>query len=189
MEEATKPVARSVRKKRTLITVGIIAVVLLALVAGGLVWHQQPTFCSTVCHKVMAPYVESWQDGDLLAAAHGKADVKCLDCHEPTLGQQITEATKFVTGDYETPLPFVKIGTSAYCLKCHGAYDDLAEKTADYLGQPGVNPHEAHLGQLPCYDCHRMHDQSQMYCSNCHVDQKVPPGWEASSELDPDFQQ
>lgn len=50
------------------------------------------------------------------------------------------------------------------CIKCHGAYKDLAAKTA--ADQP--NPHASHLGEVPCANCHRIHRASENYCSQCH---------------------
>jgi hypothetical protein len=191
-------------KKRTIWLIAA-AVVVVLLVTGGIAgwnWHKQPTFCSSVCHKVMASYVgswqgddklsgtpcldchdsiESWKAGDKLAAVHGRANIVCLDCHESTLSQQLSEVQKYVTGNYKTPLDFTKIGDKEFCLECHGTYDELAEKTRGY-DDAKYNPHDSHNGELECYDCHRMHSQSVIYCSQCHTPgtlYDVPSGWAA----------
>lgn len=175
-------------KKRNKLLIMAVAVFALLVIAGiaGWKWHEQPSFCSAVCHKVMAPYVESWQDSDLLARSHAEADIYCLDCHEPTLSEQMTEAKKYVTGDYRTPLESATF-PSSFCLECHGSYDELAEKTADYEYEgvavnphaqlvdqtvaSGVNPHgTSNSTRIECSSCHTMHDDSPgiVYCFGCH---------------------
>lgn len=157
----------------------IIAVALVAVLGvAGWKWHEQPTFCSAVCHKVMTPYVESWQGGDMLAATHAKANIKCLDCHEPTISQQLSEVGKYITGNYKTPLPESNIGTKEFCFKCHGTYAEIAEKTEGYSGK--ANPHDSHEGALDCNQCHRVHGQSQLLCAACHGSLELPAGWKAA---------
>jgi hypothetical protein len=54
------------------------------------------------------------------------------------------------------------------CLKCHeGSYDKLAELNGS-LGPR--NPHDAHVGQLDCINCHHSHEASELYCEQCHSD-------------------
>ena len=82
-------------RKRTkrLIALGVAAAVVVAAGAGFWVWHEQPSFCNAICHTPMDPYVEDYyaDDATLLAASHRVADVSCLDCHVPTLSEQLAE--------------------------------------------------------------------------------------------------
>lgn len=162
--------------KKSMIWFIIAAAAVVLLFAGGLVWHKQPSFCATVCHRPMASYYESWKGGNLLAATHAKAKLECLDCHEATLSQQMKEGIAFVTGNYTLPLPESRIGTKEFCLKCHGTYEELAEATEGY-DAGGVNPHDSHYEDPDCYQCHRMHTQSTLFCTKCHQGMKLPSGW------------
>jgi len=82
-------------KKKALRIVAIVVIVLVIAGIAGWKWHEQPSFCGSVCHKVMASYYDGWNSGDTLANAHKVADdttstllpdvsydtVECLDCH------------------------------------------------------------------------------------------------------------
>lgn len=181
MEESTKGTAGAARK-RTIWLVST-AVVLIALIAGGLVWHQSPSFCGAVCHTPMGTYVKGYHSGDatLLITKHaeGAKGLKCLDCHEATVGQQVKEATSWVSGAYGTPLETRQIGTRAFCLKS-GCHDDakLVQATKDFGGAKGYNPHDPRHGKLECYRCHTMHQKSVLACNQCHKLQ-LPQGWVA----------
>lgn len=165
--------------KRRRIWLAAAALVVSMLAIGGYAgwkWHQEPSFCGTACHKVMATYVETWESGSLLAAEHADKNIECLDCHEPTLSQQIGELQKYLTGDYKTPLSFRQIGDKEFCLDCHGTYADLAKETEGYSGGK-FNPHASHSGELDCLLCHRVHEKSQLHCIQCHKAMEVPDGW------------
>jgi formate-dependent nitrite reductase cytochrome c552 subunit len=173
-------------KKRNIWLVIILTVAVVLAVGGvaGWKWHEKPSFCSTVCHKVMTPYVDSWSSGSLLAHQHAQANLTCLACHEPKISEQLTEAKKYVTGRYSTPLAPVSM-PSSFCLKCHGSYEELAKKTANYeYAGVRVNPHSRlvdpsstddphnspNAKPIECQDCHRMHEASPgiEYCFGCH---------------------
>lgn len=188
-----KPVAPRDRKK-LYTTLGVVGIALVALVAGGTVWHAQPSFCGAICHTPMKSYVEGYDSGDtaLLVSTHAKADVACLDCHEPTISQQLTEASHWMSGEYafdqETgKLPTVgdELATEATCLQsdCHDmTREELAGETAGLA----LNPHE--LGefhaQVPCSSCHTMHGTSVHYCTQCHSNSiaDLPEGWQTVSQ-------
>ncbi|MDH4207754.1 MAG: cytochrome c3 family protein [Anaerolineae bacterium] len=152
----------------------LIAVLLAAVVVGGVgavafwEYHEQPQFCGT-CH-IMDPYVESWQSSALGANAHAEYDITCLDCHVPTLEQQISELAMYVTGDYQTPLNELKYPKES-CYECHehGTYEQIVEMTAELEETVGANPHASHYGELECRLCHKMHKQSEDYCAQCHT--------------------
>jgi cytochrome c nitrite reductase small subunit len=156
--------------------VGVVGVVII--IAGVALWnyHEQPQFCAT-CH-VMKPYLESWQGSDsrdLLAHDHAQEGVLCLDCHEPTLEQQVQEVVLYVKGEFSNPLKGRKYPLDT-CLNCHlphehTSYQEIIERTQDYLVDGNeINPHGTHLGQEECYRCHRMHKESLgiTYCYSCH---------------------
>lgn len=191
--ESGKKAKKKGGKKKLLIILGIVVVVLAVAVVAGLQWHEQPSFCGQVCHKVMSIYVEDWESGGGLAQAHADAGaaelvtakvaypegIECLDCHEPTISQQIEELTMYVSGDYEVPMEFRQIGTSEFCEECHD-YEAVTALTENWGGEEGVNPHASHNGKLDCFNCHKMHlEESTLYCNQCH-NLEVPEGWEGS---------
>ena len=165
------------KPRRRLITIlAVVGVALVALAVGGWQWHKQPTFCSTACHSVMAEHVESWQTSDLMDNAHQQEGVTCLQCHEQSVGQEFSELTAFVTGDYETPLASTGIGTAEACFSCHGNDDpddgeDWAAIVAATDGYYGAarNPHNNHLRVIACDVCHNSHDDTVVSCNEtCH---------------------
>lgn len=170
------------KKRKRLIIIAVIVVVLVAGVIGALIWHEQPTFCNAICHTPMDGYVESYYSGDenLLVTTHARAGKTCLNCHIPTIEQQINEGVKWVTGDYVFPLETMEYEDS-FCLNeaCHNlTRDDLIEKTSSME----FNPHVAQHGEIACGECHKVHDQSVLYCSQCHADAEVPEGWLTAAE-------
>ena len=159
--------------------IGIIAGIVLVVIAaaGVALWnyHEQPQFCA-LCH-IMKPYLESWNGSDMLAHVHAEADVACLDCHEPTMKEQIAELTAFVTGDYQQPLRERRFGTKEWCLGCHEeTYPDLVVLTAERER----NPHDSHWGEMDCRICHKVHRESVLYCTQCHDDVELPENWTIS---------
>jgi len=168
--------------KRLWITLGAVGVVLVSLAAGGLVWHQSPSFCNAACHTPMDAYVQGYDSGDtaILVTAHaeGPQGLSCLDCHEPTLGQQFTEGTHWVSGNYIYPLEQRDFGNRSSCLEsgCHDETKIIAA-TANYGGAKGYNPHDPRHGKQQCNACHTMHGTSSLVCNTCH-NLKLPEGWE-----------
>ncbi len=89
----------------------------------------------------------------LLADRHVARGLKCESCHNP--------------------MPPKAQGVDKQCLACHGGtYAKLAEQTAD----ADMNPHDSHLGEVPCGDCHQGHKPPRLVCDQCHEfrDIKVP---------------
>jgi len=164
--------------KRRIVVIGVLlGVVLIGGVGAVGLWkyHEQPQFCAT-CH-IMDPYLESWQDSDLGAHAHAAQDVACLDCHEPTVQQQVDELVVYVQGDFEVPLEERQFGTP-FCFDCHvpnehTSYEEVIQLTADLE----LNPHDSHLGQMDCEICHKTHRASEDYCAECHGPVATGPGW------------
>lgn len=207
--EAAETVAEPKRKRRrTAVAVGIVAAVAIVAGAGLLVWHEQPSFCSAICHTPMSPYVDMYnaESGEpvqdkwgnevadpsaMMSVSHAQEGFDCLDCHEPTLSEQVAEGMSWVAGDYEFPL--VERNTTdlveaagktpdEFCLNeaCHNmTREDLYAATED-MGL--YNPHWAHHEELDCGTCHKAHRASVMYCTQCHASAEVPEGWVSADE-------
>ncbi|MDR2106745.1 MAG: cytochrome c3 family protein [Coriobacteriales bacterium] len=192
-----------------LVTVITIVVIVGGVGGAYLGLHDKPGFCNFICHTPMDPYVVSYEEGTsvnpaqadsgalLSVTLHKNSDQKinCLTCHVPTMDEQIQEGVKWVTGNYELPIEMkvvagqVKEGSGnkngiEFCLRpeCHegvASLEDLKAVTADQHR----NPHNSHLGNQDCANCHQTHEQSVMTCTQCHADAKVPEGWLTYKEL------
>jgi hypothetical protein len=186
----TRVPARKGRLKRPLIIIGCVVIVLAGVGIGGAIWHQDPSFCGALCHGPMSSYVEGYQSDNsaLLITAHRQEGYDCLDCHDASLGEQIREATSYVSGNYTIPPAPSGIGDSAFCLDCH-EFDEVITAGDDYTRiaasgrssaydsmNRGVNVHRSHEGNLECNSCHSMHGTSFMQCNNCHF-LPLPEGW------------
>lgn len=172
-------------RRRQPIALAVIAVVLVVAGAGFWVWHEQPSFCNAICHSPMDKYVESYHSNDdsLLVTAHAAEGDTCLDCHEPTIDQQIAEGAKWVTGDFKDPLPAMEYGDE-FCLneKCHNVTrGDLSALTENLPW----NPHDNRHGMIDCSVCHQVHERSTLYCAQCHgeaVELAEEIGWNYQKE-------
>ena len=201
------PKAKKPRDKRKMgIVIGVVCAVVVVAGCGFWVWHEQPSFCNAICHAPQDPInatydgmtgqagYDKWGNpvedmGTLLVVQHREAGLTCLSCHEPTLGQQMTEGMHWVQGAFEYPLNersltdlnhyLQKDDPAEFCLNaaCHNmTRDDLAAATSA-LGER--NPHitKPRHEQLECSDCHKSHRQSVNACSRCHDDAPIPEGW------------
>ena len=141
-----------------MLTVLAVGLAFVVVVSGGFAWHQQPSFCSTACHSTMAPFYDSYRNSAMLAGAHAKVGVVCVDCHKQTGREQLDELRMQLTGTYPKPLPEIEFSAS-FCAagsRCHGEANLglAAKKTAGM--QP--NPHDAVNAQgAVCTRCHNMH--------------------------------
>ena len=196
------------KSKRLFMALGVVVAVAVVAGAGMLVWHEKPSFCGTVCHTPMSSYLETYEidlngpatdkwgnevadASSMLVVTHAAAGDTCLDCHEPTMSQQIGEGLSWVFGGYEYPLAERNTADLAaasgksgdeFCLNesCHNlTRDDLVAATED-MGP--YNPHLAHHEELDCGTCHKAHRASVMYCSQCHAAAEVPEGWLSADE-------
>lgn len=198
----TEEAAPKKKGKKWPIVVGVVVVVLIAAGAGFWVWHEQPSFCSAICHTPMDEYlatyeqepgqagVDKWGNevantNSMLAVTHKAQGEDCMACHVPTLGEQMSEGMNWVTGNYVYPLEErdTEMLTEArgldedeFCLNesCHNlTRDDLVKATAGME----FNPHMAQHGEQACSTCHKAHRASVMYCTQCHSEAEVPEGW------------
>lgn len=188
-----KTVASRDRKKLH-ITLGVAGAVLVALITSGTVWHEQPSFCGAICHTPMKGYVEGYESGDvaLLASVHADHDVACLDCHEPTIQQQLTELSHWVSGEYAYDSDTRKLATRSdelvteeTCLQS-GCHDMTLEELAQETAAMQLNPHEfgEFHANVPCSTCHTVHGVSVQYCTQCHSNTipDVPEGWQTVAQ-------
>ncbi|SDF18496.1 cytochrome c3 family protein [Sporomusa acidovorans] len=181
MENKTQTSIKEIVMQKKVIYV-IILLVLIA--AGGMIAmakaSDKPEFC-TSCHN-MQSYYDSWHDGNLLAKKHADAGVNCHDCHQPSLTQQMDEGLKYVTDNFDDPMPKRQF-SNEFCTKCHNM-EDVKAKTLFDDKNGKVNPHDAHVGQQNCYECHSMHRESKLSCTECHTPQwlnKLPDYWKKTN--------
>ncbi|MCL1799649.1 MAG: cytochrome c3 family protein [Eggerthellaceae bacterium] len=104
-----------------LVVLGVLALAFIAAGAGFWIWHEQPSFCSAICHTPMDPYGRTYEfssgapgedkwgnevpdAGAMMVVTHKEAGEDCMACHVPSLGEQITEGLTWITGNYEYPL-------------------------------------------------------------------------------------
>lgn len=220
MEDEIKPkqvvIDKPARKKKNKlkIVLPILAVIVVAAI-GFWVWHNTPGFCNAICHTPMDPYnitydqeanapgIDKWGNkvnstAGMMCVTHKEVGLACMDCHVPTLSEQVGEAMAWISGDYvvtdnptydmvlyETDLKTLVqargIAPDEFCLNsaCHDVTrDDLKALTASYVR----NPHEQPHGKLECSDCHKAHRASVNACTNCHADAPVPEGWLRTSQ-------
>ena len=132
LEKSGSPVAKhasepSPKKKggKKLAIVGVIVVVLVAVGAGMLVWHESPSFCSTLCH-IEGTYVDNYMQEQnapgvdkygqavsntnaMMSVLHrktqatAKPEIVCIDCHIPNMVELAHDGMNFVTGGYSMP--------------------------------------------------------------------------------------
>ncbi|NPD30866.1 hypothetical protein HLV37_03100 [Eggerthellaceae bacterium zg-1084] len=212
-QSAAEPAPKKSKKNRFVI-LGVVAVVVIALGAGFWKWHETAGFCAAICHTPMDEYYDTWANGTvdksgnpvsnpagMLAYAHANYDragnqvehgagMQCMDCHIPTISEQVHEALSWVTGDYEYPLEKRTLddlvaargleNSSEFCINdaCHA---DLQSKDAFVASTAGLsaarNPHTMPHGKVDCGECHNAHTVSTNFCGSCHADSPVPEGW------------
>jgi cytochrome c nitrite reductase small subunit len=160
----------------------VIAVLLGVVVIGGVgavgfwEYHERPEFCAT-CH-IMEPYLASWQESDYGAYAHATEGVTCLECHVPTVQEQVSELVVYMQGDFTVPLEELEV-SDEFCYDCHVANEHSSvEEVIQLTADRELNPHESHLiGEIDCDTCHKMHQASEDYCAECHDPLATGPGW------------
>lgn len=79
----------------------------------------------------------------LLADRHMERLGKCEACHKTMPPKQLS---------------------SKDCLSCHGSYEKLAART----DKNDINPHDSHLEDPDCGQCHRGHKKPLLACDECH---------------------
>ena len=166
---------------RTIIITGVVIITISGLTTGGMIWHDQPRFCAS-CHTPMNDYVDNYFAGDttFMITRHASGDTifRCIDCHEQTLDQQLSEGAHWITGKYFFPLEMREIGTRSFCLTagCH-VEAEIIEATSNKHNMSFVfSQHDPRHGKQECYTCHSMHGQPVYSCNQCHHFE-LPKGW------------
>lgn len=113
------------KSKKKLAIVGAVIVVLIAVGAGMMVWHESPSFCSTLCH-IEGTYVDNYMQEQnvsgvdkyghevsntnaMMAVLHrntkatAKPEILCVDCHSPNFMELAHDGMNFVSGNYPMP--------------------------------------------------------------------------------------
>lgn len=96
----------------------------------------------------------AWAQGQdkFLADRHQARGANCAACHREN--------------------PPKDIASSEACITCHGNMGKVAAKTVN--AKP-LNPHDSHLGEIACDQCHKGHKASVNACAQCHpFELKVP---------------
>ena len=124
-ETAEEKAPSKKRKGKKWAIVGVVAVVLVAVGAGMMVWHESPSFCSTLCH-IEGTYVDNYMQEQgvagtdkygnkvsntnaMMAVLHrntkatAKSEIVCVDCHVPNFVELAHDGMNYVSGNY--PLP------------------------------------------------------------------------------------
>jgi hypothetical protein len=116
---------------------------------------QKYSYLLTLLVFVMAAYnlppdllSRAWAQGQgsFLADRHQAKGMNCATCHK------------------ESP-PKAAVPSDT-CMKCHGNAEKLAEKTS---AVKPANPHDSHLGEVACDQCHRGHKAPVNACAQCHT--------------------
>lgn len=181
MQEPYVQNAAPQRKRKRIIIISVVVAVVVVAGIGFFVWHEQPSFCSAICHEPMDSYVDGYysNDSSILASTHQKSNVACLQCHEANLGDQVTEGVAWVSGNYSVPLEKRDLASENTCLKsgCHDmTREELTQKTANLER----NPHDWSIHgtlEYECGDCHSMHGSQVDQCAGCHGDIQLADGW------------
>jgi hypothetical protein len=124
-KQTTEKQPSAKRKSKKLAIAGIVVVALVAVGVGMMVWHEQPSFCSTMCH-IEGTYVDNYMQEQnakgvdkyghevsntnaMMAVLHrstkatAKPEIVCVDCHVPNMVELAHDGMNFVSGNY--PLP------------------------------------------------------------------------------------
>lgn len=84
------------------------------------------------------------QNSSTLADRHVQKGQNCAACHSENPPAQAVPTEK--------------------CQSCHGGFEAMKEKTKDLK----PNPHYTHMGDQPCEECHKGHQQPINMCAQCH---------------------
>lgn len=148
------------------------------LFVSGLAAADASSACGSKCH-IIKPYIEGLKDKKLLVSKHFQAGIGCTECHEYTDEIRRNEEEMYNKGEYEEPM-YTREYEPEFCFRCHESYASLQKLTEGFKEKWGRNPHESHMGEIGCYECHKVHQASKFVCAECHHanwSERLPIGW------------
>lgn len=221
------PAPKKTKHKGLIITAVIVAVLVVAF-AGFWTWHETPGFCAAICHN-MDEYLDTYQQPQnqagvdkygnavsntnaMMATLHrsndttAKSEIRCMACHHAVVGEQVSEAMGFVSGNYYYPL-YERVGDDLtywwgedvsgdqFCVNenCHVYLQDATggvnrDKLEASTMSMEFNPHSQHHEgiEMDCTTCHKGHRASVVECTGCHEHENatLPDGWITKAESD-----
>lgn len=149
--------------------IGIVLIIAM-IPAMGAVYVKDNMHNNNYCAACHQEYFDTWENPDTdyaLAHVHNQMGVSCQRCHQRTFGESIAEVGNYITGNYYYPLPTSEVSMDK-CFACHGDYAEIIPPLATALTGEQRNPHDGHWGELECYECHFAHQDSVVYCDQCH---------------------
>ncbi len=182
----SRPADKRHAGRRWPVAAAVVAAVLVVAGTGLYAWHEQPSFCSAICHAPMDPYLPTYEAepgqaaldkwgnevvdaSAMMAASHRAADgVTCMGCHVPTLGEQVSEGLAWVAGDYYDPLDerdLADLGEArgiegdGFCLNeaCHANDDGTPMTRDDLVALTADRAFNPHVSQHEVRDCGDCH--------------------------------
>ena len=165
----------------TKLIIGIVLVIIM-IPAMGTVYVKDNLHNSYYCAACHQEYYETWAVPDIdytLAHVHYGMGVSCQKCHQRTLGESIVEVGKYLGGNNDSSLPMSEV-TMDKCFACHESYEKLIPPISTRVTLKDRNPHTGHWGELECSECHNSHQDSVVYCDECHHPnymEEESPGW------------
>ena len=191
------PGAQPAPKKKghkKLAIVGVIVVVLVAVGAGMMVWHESPSFCSTMCH-IEGTYVDNYMQAQNTAGtdkygnevsntnammsvlhrntkATAKSEIVCVDCHVPNIMELAHDGMNYVSGNY--PLPRNERSASDLQSWDHKSAESFCANANCHvylLGDDGQLSYAklAASTSTRAFNPHAQHHQAlSLECTDCH---------------------
>ena len=174
--------------------VGVIVVVFAVAGAGMYKWHEQPSFCSTMCH-IEADYVANYSQEQgvagtdkygqpvsntnaMMAVLHrqnkttAKSEILCVDCHVPNYVELAHDGVNFVSGNYYMPRDERSLSKMMSWDGKEGSQFCVNENCHSYLlGQDGKLDYgklESATQQMDFNPHAQHHENMQMECTTCH---------------------
>jgi hypothetical protein len=160
--------------------IGILLVVLMIPMLGVVYVKDNlhsPSYCAS-CHE---EYYRNWLEPDVeysLSNHHYQVGVSCQTCHQRTLGESLTEVITYFSGNYDYPLRKSEVPMDK-CFACHVDYETIIAPLDPAITLKERNPHAGHWGELECGTCHNAHQDSVVYCDECHGQyfEEMQPGY------------
>ena len=186
--------AKKRKASKKIAIVAVVVVVLVAIGAGMMVWHESPTFCSTMCH-VEAEYVDNYmQEQDapgydkyghkvtntnaMMAVLHrdnkatANPEILCVECHIPNMMELAHDGMNFMTANYPYPRDERSVSDLTSWDNKEGETFCVNESCHVYLlgddGQISLDKLEDSTSSR-AFNPHEQHHQAlSLECTDCH---------------------